>query len=996
MKQLLLYFFSLLSYLCFAQEDSRGSKAQSTEAIEEGTKRAIVIGVSDYNEEGLRLKYADNDAILFKNYLSQIEELSNENISLLINTDAVALNIVQEFKKLIKKSESGDINYIYFAGHGDVVDDFGEKEGFLLAADANAKQEYYSGGVIPLALLNKIINALTTKGSKVVLILDACKSGFVFEEGTQKNMGTIQAMFENSTKILSCGSNELSYESGDLNHGYFTYFLVKGLTGKADSNTDNSIQYREIDDYLYENVFNIVSKKYNKNQTPIVRTQNDRAVLKSIKPETNTIAFEAINVNFESDKAIASRGINETKLSDKSGGMVITKFNEAIERNSYYGKSSSAYEIYKSSINNASISDGLKEKMQSMLLKILSNSAQQLINTYIDGDKALPPSRAFNIQAKHLEICLELMGEDGFLRDRIEASKLLLESYAIIRTRNFAKYEAAKHKLNNALNLEPRAAYIHNALGEVYNQEELYDSAHYHYNEAKKLIVSWSQPFTNIGDNLMDQYKFDDAKTYLNTSLGTKGANTNLKLGEINEKEGKYNIAETYYATVLKTEPENTFALQKMSHLQKLKGNTKASIDWYKKSVKTDSINSIFGYGLVNYIQDHKIEDEAAEKLLLNAIDYAPESSMVYSEYANFLSLKKTRLSRLRLADSLYRKAIENDPFNTWAYAGRGVLQHKMRKPLKAKESFETGITNNKTKPESYFHYANYLKNELNKNDEAEKLYLTAIEKNGYFIPAYNAIITLYNSQNLQDKSIALLNSAIKKHPNTPDLHHLLGQTFFSQSNYNDAILAYQKATHIDSSYVKSSQNLGYSQLENNLFEAAKSQLSTAAESDPYGEKQKEISEFILTMAKDRLKFGKPEDTNALYKLAFEISNSSENAYVYSEFLYLQSEPIKAIEIALPALGQNNTKAQNIQLLEVMVKAAIDANAFDNANYYYSNLIKLDQNPDLLLASVYSRFIGDLNSSEKYRLRTDPNLLRSNKLKSLYSQNTIDKYILSN
>jgi Tfp pilus assembly protein PilF len=995
MKQILLTFYLILSCISFAQNGSRGSIAKATETPVDGTKRALIIGVSDYNEKELQLNYADNDAILFKNYLSIVEGLSDEDISLLINQDAVSLNILKAFKSLLKKTKSGDIIYIYFAGHGDVIDDFGEKEGFLLATDANANQEYYSGGTIPFSLLEKILTSFISKQSKVILILDACQSGFPFKGTSQKNMGTIQAMFLNSTRFLSCGSQELSYESSELKHGYFTYYLVKGLTGKADKDANASLTYSEIDDYLYDNVTDVVLKEHKGKQSPVMHTENKRAVLKAITSKSNAIVFEDINATIESDKRIAARGISNTELKDKTGGSEIKKFNEAIDRKSYYGKSSSAYEVYKSLNNNPNIDEGLKDKMSSTLLKILSNSAQQLINAYIDGNKILPSSRAFKIQAKHLEICIELMGEDGFLKDRVEASKLLLESYSIIRNRNYAKYKAAKLKLKNALKLEPRAAYIHNALGEVYNHEEQYDSAHYHYNEAKKLIYSWSKPVTNIGDNLMDQYKYDDAKTYMNTTLGNKGANANLKLGEISEKEGKYSEAESFYMAVLKTEPEHAKALQKMSHLQKLKGNSKASVDWYKKAVKADSINSVFGYGLINYITDNKIADADAEKLLLNAIDYAPESSVVYAEYADFLRLNKSRLSRLRLADSLYGKAIKNNPFNTWAYAGRGILQGKLRKPLKAKQSFESGIAKNSTKPEPYFYYANYNNNQLKKAGEAEILYLEAIEKNGYFIPAYTELVNLYNSQNLQEKSISLLHAVIAKHPNTPDFHHLLGQTYFSKKNFTEAVKAYKKATNIDASYLKSSKNLGYSLIETNDIESAKQNLKVASESDAFGDRQKEISEYVLTMAKNKIKFGTPAEAKALYKLAFDISGTAKNAHTYSDFLYLNSNSEDAVKIALPAISRNNTKALNIKLLEVLVKASIDNNDAENADYYYKNLAGIDKSPDLLLASVYMRFRGQLQASNDYRRRVDQNLLRSNKLKSLFSAKTIKNYILN-
>ena len=276
--------------------------------------------------------------------------------------------------------------------------------------------------------------------------------------------------------------------------------------------------------------------------------------------------------------------------------------------------------------------------------------------------------------------------------------------------------------------------------------------------------------------------------------------------------------------------------------------------------MKTDSVNAVFGYGLLNYITDNQIPEDQAELLLLNAIDYEPENAMVYSEYADFLRLNKSKLSRLRLADSLYRKAINIDPFNTKAYAGRGWLLSTMRKPLDAKKSFEAAIEVNEDSPEPYFNYANYHEEQLNDAEKSQALYLKAIEKNNYFIPAYEALVNLYNSKNQQEKSIVLLEKAISKNVDISDFYNLLGQTYFSEKNFAEAIKAYQKVAEIDSTYVKSSQNLGYSQLETNQIEDAKDNLVRSSNSDVFGKRQKEISEFVLTMAKNKLKFGTPAE----------------------------------------------------------------------------------------------------------------------------------------
>lgn len=995
MKHIILYLLLVISALSYAQDDSRGSKPNTITKTSEGTKRAIVIGVSNYNADDLKLKFADNDAALFKNYLTDIEGLENNNICLLINKDAVALNIVQELKKQFNLAKDGDVLYIYFAGHGDVVEDFGEKEGFLLAADTNTNQEYYSGGVVPLALLNKAIDNLTLKGVNVVLILDACRSGFVFEKGTKKNMGTLQAMFENSTKILSCGADELSYESADLKHGYFTYYLVKGLSGLADDDADKNIIYRELDDYLYDNVNTTVVKKHNKRQTPILRTKNDRAIMKVISNDATIINFEDIASTIENTKQLAARGITKTDLKNKSNGETISRFNAAIQRNSYYGKSSSAYEIYKSVLNDNTISEGIKSKMQSILLKTLSNEAQSLINLYIEGSTYLPPSKEFVRQSKHLDICLELMGEDIFLYNRVKASQMLLEAYAIIRSNNHVRFEAAKRKLNSAIQLEPRAAYIHNALGLVYNNQRKYDSAFYHFKKAKSLIQTWQSPDVNISDNFIDQYKFDEATAYLDNSLGKNGNETNLKLGEINMLQGNYQLAESYFQKALKTDPNNVLAQQKMSELQRLKGNAKAAIEWYQKALKTDSSDAITSMGLLNYIKLNNIENEQAEKLLLNALDNNPESSTAYSEYADFIRLKYKRLTRLRIADSLYDKAIKLNPYNIEAYSGKAWLKSQMRKPLEAQNTLEACLAANPNDANAFLLFGQYLELKSNNTVEAVAMYKKAIETNDKSINAYTSIVRLYNEQGEVQKSIDLLQTAIKNNSKAPDFWYLLGQTYFKTKNYNRAIDAFEKAVTIDKSFVKGNKSLGFSQVEINQTEKAASNLISASQNAANSNTTKEIVEFLHTAAKDKSKFGTPEEVTKLYKLAYDIDSKGNTAYIYANHLYLNNNPEEALKVALPSISKANSKSLNADILRVLTKASIDLNNKENANYYYNYLTKIDKTTDYLLASVYLKFNGNFSESETMRRKVNQNLFRSNKLKELYSGNTIETYILN-
>jgi tetratricopeptide (TPR) repeat protein len=908
------------------------------------------------------------------------------------------MHISQELKNIYTKAVSGDVVYFYFAGHGDVVDDFGDKVGYLLAADANAHQEYNGvGGVLPLAYLNeKFIPKLTEKGIKVFLVLDACKSGFIYKEGTQKNMGAIQAMFENSIKFLSCGPNELSYESSELKHGYFTYYLVKALAGNADTNTDNNLQYNEIDDYLYNNVNNTVSKKFHQNQIPIVRTENTRAIYKAVGQDDKSFVFKDVSKE-KINNDIKARGILKSEIDNAAITKITKDFTEALKRKDYYGKPSSALELYKLAKEDTSIPKDYLTKMQAKLVDKLSSNAQNLINEYINGVTELPLASEFLKQAKNLEICLELLEEDNYLYDRIKASKLLLEAYSVIKSKNNVAYKKAKRKLKEALIIEPKAAYIHNAMGLLYSLEQKTDSAHYHFNTARNLIKSWSGPIANLSTNLLSENRFDEAKELLNSSLGTNGSDATIftKLGEIYENEGKYHLAEANYKKAFDLYPNNTYLIQKISNLNKTKGNVIESQKWLDKAIQSDSINTLLHYGVLNYINEQKIDKKTAENIFISAIENNPYTSELYSQYADFLTTNTFTSNRNVLADSLYTNAIEKNPHNVSAYSGKGWLYFKQRKKVEAKTAFETGIQLNPNLPEAYFNYANYLNTALKDSNVAKEYYLKAIEKNKLFIPAYTQLVEVYNQQNLPDNAIKLLTETIKLNKDVPDLWNLLGDSYFAKRNFSEAIIAYKEAIKIDNSYAKSYARLGQSAVETNQFEDSKKNYLLANTYNPYQNKKSDIATYILSIARNKQKFGTPEETKNLYKLAFEIDDSVENGLVYADYLYLNDAPERALTMGIELLTKEVSKKEKISLYELTVKSAIDLNNKLICNKYIKLLnVETVENPNNLLTAVYCKFIGNLDCYDDVITKVNPKLLVSNKLRELYSANTIKQYIL--
>jgi uncharacterized caspase-like protein len=150
---------------------------------------------------------------------------------------------------------------IFFAGHGategDVMSPDGDGlEKYLLPFDANPKDLYATA--LPMREISHIFNRIQSE--RLVFISDSCYSGA--SGGRTINVTGIRASIFDAflNRIVSgkgrviltaSGANEVSVENDDLKHGVFSYFLVDGLKGKADTDKDGMITVSEVYRYVY-------------------------------------------------------------------------------------------------------------------------------------------------------------------------------------------------------------------------------------------------------------------------------------------------------------------------------------------------------------------------------------------------------------------------------------------------------------------------------------------------------------------------------------------------------------------------------------------------------------------------------------------------------------------------------------------------------------------------------------------------------------------------
>ncbi|MES2800037.1 MAG: caspase family protein [Bacteroidota bacterium] len=270
MKSILLLAILLLSSVS-SYSQNRGGETENTTETSKGKTHAIIIGISGYKNlpQSNQLDFADDDALLLKEYLSKFADI---NLKLFLNEAATNKDVigVEIYDLLYKDAQPGDNVIIYFAGHGDVDE---VEDGFLLLnqVDPPEVSTYDFNDALPISKIQKYVNLAASKRNiNVTFIADACHSGSVKKGAANTKISELYN--DNAVTITSCQKDQVSKESMDWGggHGVFTFYLVQGLMGMADTdgdlaNNDGIVTLDELEGYVKSRV----NKSTEKAQTPV-------------------------------------------------------------------------------------------------------------------------------------------------------------------------------------------------------------------------------------------------------------------------------------------------------------------------------------------------------------------------------------------------------------------------------------------------------------------------------------------------------------------------------------------------------------------------------------------------------------------------------------------------------------------------------------------------------------------------------------------------------
>ncbi len=249
---------------------------------------AVVIGVQDYPADTADLSFPDDDAIDMRDVLAaQGWSVSTPIISIGATYSAIHDSIATTLANLVGSDRDATV-LVYYSGHGSLDNSTGYIIPYdgLVATGTQVETEPGSGVWVEIAgtnpasrakwitpaMLTAWLDALPCKNK--ILILDSCYSGnFVITgdsidaspqdsnttSGTTEDgllataIGNLNELIAASLAgsgspdvlaISAAGSADLSYETGAVSNGVFTYYLLKAAAS-GDSNGDGYVTATE-------------------------------------------------------------------------------------------------------------------------------------------------------------------------------------------------------------------------------------------------------------------------------------------------------------------------------------------------------------------------------------------------------------------------------------------------------------------------------------------------------------------------------------------------------------------------------------------------------------------------------------------------------------------------------------------------------------------------------------------------------------------------------
>ncbi|MGP8247584.1 MAG: caspase domain-containing protein [Bryobacteraceae bacterium] len=214
-------------------------------------KWALVVGVGQFHNPRLNLKYTRNDAQSVAELLRDptYGRFRADHVRLIADAEATAVNIRAGLNWLVRNSTEDDLAVVYIATHGTAREQDAAGASYVVACDTDVDSlDGLYSTAIPMVEITTVVRT-RIKALKVAVILDTCHSqGALAQTVTipqSVSSQTVNHIREGTGRVILAASRteESSYESAKYSHGLFTYYLLSALKQQKEAPLDKIYQW---------------------------------------------------------------------------------------------------------------------------------------------------------------------------------------------------------------------------------------------------------------------------------------------------------------------------------------------------------------------------------------------------------------------------------------------------------------------------------------------------------------------------------------------------------------------------------------------------------------------------------------------------------------------------------------------------------------------------------------------------------------------------------
>ena len=213
----------------------------------------LAIGVSDYADAGLTLRFADADA---RAVAAALQRQSGGPLYRQVKTQVLTdrqvtrESILDNMNRFLGQAGPNDVAVVFLAGHG--VQELATGSYYFLPHAATPDTLLTTG--LRMTDFDEVVRVIRRNARAVVVLLDTCHAGAMRLAArslvSADDLPTRLSAGENFYLLAAAKPGNDSKERADLGHGIFTYALLDGLQGLADTDGDGFISASELFSYV--------------------------------------------------------------------------------------------------------------------------------------------------------------------------------------------------------------------------------------------------------------------------------------------------------------------------------------------------------------------------------------------------------------------------------------------------------------------------------------------------------------------------------------------------------------------------------------------------------------------------------------------------------------------------------------------------------------------------------------------------------------------------